>query len=73
MRGETGLQVGLVIGLLILLFAGVIWFGEIAQEQACEDTAEVMGVPWQWSTTTRCMVEVEPGTWIPLDSYKYEK
>ena len=42
----------------------------ISQAECLATTADI-GFPRRWSYWGGCQIEVVPGQWIPLDSYRY--
>lgn len=52
--------------LIVGLFLGI----PAIKRNACEQTADVMGVPYKWGGAfVGCFIEID-GEWIPLRSYR---
>lgn len=54
------IAVGLALGLNVLI-----------GQSSCKAMAADIGYPHLWSFWSGCMIEVNPGQWIPLENYRY--
>lgn len=67
--GIYGLFGGLlVIALVLAILAGGL--GNI-QAYACKSDAEALGLKWQWSRVSGCMVLTPSGAWLPLNKNRH--
>lgn len=55
---------GALVGVLIIGLAYT--FGP----PFCRAPAEKMGIDHDWGFWSGCMVEIEPGKWVPLETYR---
>jgi len=58
------IAVAIVIGILAGIYA-------LIDPPLCAGMAREMGMPHQWKFWTGCMIEPEPGKWVPLDKWRY--
>ena len=65
-KGILGLLSFFGIVLMLLL---VLWLVTSAPNLQCRAKAEAIGLPYQYSLATGCMVETSPGHYIPINSY----
>lgn len=56
--------------LLLLIFIVVIAFAAILKKTQCEGGWEGSGMTAKWSIATGCLLETQPGKWIPADNYQ---
>lgn len=62
----------LVIALALLI--GMALYGSLElNKKICSVKAEQMQMESHWGFWEGCMIEVQPGKWIPLDSYYYKE
>jgi hypothetical protein len=47
-----------------------IYVSNWAEEVQCRNTAAAMGVPYQYSISTPCLIKPEGKPWVPLRSYR---
>jgi len=66
---EVMTEIILIIIALALLFGGAMAIGHAV---CVAKTAEI-GFASKWSILGDCRVEVQPGQWIPLDSYYFKQ
>jgi Tfp pilus assembly protein PilE len=60
-----------LIELLILLACVLIMVGAVAGPYlACTSQGKVMGKQTDWKPFQGCMVEYEPGKWVPMERYR---
>lgn len=52
--------------LIVLICALAVWW----ESYSCHSQARLMGFNADWGFTTGCMIEVTPGQWVPLRSYR---
>lgn len=60
-----------VLAIVILSTASILAITKLS-ERDCGRIADKMGYPSYHTFSTGCMIEVEPGKWIPLDKYYYK-
>lgn len=74
MSASRAVAVFIVIFCALFVLAGLFLGWSLRRE--CEAKALVMGVEWQYSGATGCMIHVEgqpPGKgWVPLANYRVE-
>jgi hypothetical protein len=58
----------LILGAIIFSFGAI---ANVASAKACAAATADMGFDHRYSFWTGCQIEVQPGMWIPLDSYRY--
>lgn len=56
-----------IIGILFVIF---FLFGPAFE---CQAKTSGMGFPHRWGPLMGCQIEVNPGQWIPLDSYYFKQ
>ena len=62
---------GDVVGALVFIaLIGAGFLGALLDRASCNATARAMHVPARWSLLTSCMIEYEPGKWVPLENYR---
>jgi hypothetical protein len=54
------------IALVVAIFAGVLWGAFSGDGMSCRNKATNMGLPYQYSTSSNCMVQ-DGGRWMPID------
>jgi hypothetical protein len=58
-----------VIGVLLVALSPFIGFVMYAEYRSCVNTAEVIGMRYEWRAFGGCIVEYKPDKWIPLQRY----
>jgi hypothetical protein len=54
---------------IVVLFVSIFLLVNWGNEVSCRNTAELMGLPYHYSTTTPCMVQMG-SQWFPLHSIR---
>ena len=57
------------LGIFLCIAAGVV----TVEKASCNAKTEEIGFAARWSVMAGCRIEVEPGQWIPLDSYYFKQ
>lgn len=57
----------------IAFFGAVIYFSVWFTEATCNAKTADIGFDHRWDIMSGCMVEVEPGQWIPLENYYFKQ
>lgn len=67
-----GLAIRRIIGvfLIALLISAVVVCGYYPNKYQCKIIAEKMKLNYSYGLMQNCMVEVNPGKWVPLDKYR---
>lgn len=60
----------LALGVLLTLACGVGLAFTVAAP-TCHASTASMNIESRWGLLEGCLVEVEPGNWIPLENYQY--
>lgn len=58
---------------LVLTWAIMVGPANAVAQRECEARASEIGFPYKYDFWGGCRIEVEPGRWIPLESYFYEE
>lgn len=58
------------VAFLAVVFGTIAALANWGEEVQCRNTAAAMGVPYQYSFTTPCLIKPEGKPWVPLKSYR---
>jgi|WetSurMetagenome_2_1015567.scaffolds.fasta_scaffold122671_6 hypothetical protein len=67
------LWVILIILIVLAVFAGLVYGISYLNKFSCDAKTIQIGFPHRWSFWGNCQIEVNPGKWIPLDSYYFKQ
>lgn len=64
--------------LLVIVVIGGLFFGMVklmwyVSARECAAKTQYMGFESRWDRWSGCQIEVNPGQWIPLDSYYFKQ
>lgn len=60
--------------ILIVVAFALLFGGAMALSNAeCAAKTEAIGFASRWNILAGCRIEVQPGQWIPLDSYYFKQ
>lgn len=62
----------LIIGGILGVVFSAYRFTIKLEELSCHEKAKMMGFNSDWTFMTRCMVEYQPGKFIPLSNYRVD-
>ena len=65
----------LIITILILLLVITLFVGitALTESATCYSQTRDIGFAHRWGLMSGCMIEVNPGQWIPLDNYYFKQ
>jgi hypothetical protein len=58
---------------VFLCLGSIFGLDYISSKYSCKAKTEQMGFPSDYSYMGGCKIEVNPGQWIPLDSYYFKQ
>jgi hypothetical protein len=70
MDREMWLAVGAVVLAMVLGLSMIVYAAYSIQGRQCEARARMMGFPHDYGWLTGCMIEHQPGRWIPSERYR---
>lgn len=74
MRIPEEVTAGFIVCLFIAGGVFGVWkLDKYLDNRRCDAKTEHMGFNHSYDPWTDCIIEVEPGKWIPLDSYYYKE
>lgn len=64
----------LLYWLLMLIFLAILlWAYPIGPSMSCDAKTRDIGYAHRWGFVTGCQIEVNPGQWIPLESFYFRQ
>lgn len=71
---STGLEVAIAVFItLAVVLIPMVTISYYVERGICEQKSEVMNVDHSFGFWSGCMIEIEDGKYIPLDSYYYKE
>ena len=70
MDKEDAIFAGVFFSLVLVFISGIVALIMIGSSLSCASQAKAMSFEHRWGPFMGCVVEYQPGKWIPLDNYR---